>query len=332
MCVAFEGGVGQVEMLMRTNIFALVGGGLDPQFSPVKAVVWDDRVEGNVTLEFEAKTLVRRVALGRNHVVVVLAHMVRVYSFEKAPQLLAEYETWPNTEGLVALSPASSSNLLVFPGKTAGWIRQVDLGGDLSVATQFKAHEHDLAFLQLNGSGTVLATASSEGTLIRVWDTKTGHKLHELRRGSSKESITSIAFNYDSSQIAVSSLKGTIHVFSTDTESGSSSSSHPTTEHGGDPTDSGTAAASPNTRSFFSPLVGLLPKALTPSYFTSEWSIVQFRMGAPIATRLAFGPEPNVLYAVGMDGSYSKLRFDFEAAVVEREDYEHNYLALDSDL
>ena len=67
--------------------------------------------------------------------------------------------------------------------------------------------------MALNYSGTLLATASDKGTLIRLFSTEDGSALQEVRRGSDKAEIFSIAFDKFSKWIACSSDKGTIHIF-----------------------------------------------------------------------------------------------------------------------
>ena len=67
--------------------------------------------------------------------------------------------------------------------------------------------------MALNFQGTLLATASDKGTLIRIFSTEDGAPLQEVRRGSDKAEIFSIAFDKNSHWIACSSDKGTIHIF-----------------------------------------------------------------------------------------------------------------------
>lgn len=47
-----------------------------------------------------------------------------------------------------------------------------------------KAHQGEITCLALNSHGTLIASASSKGTLIRIWDTTRKTKVVELRRGS----------------------------------------------------------------------------------------------------------------------------------------------------
>lgn len=46
------------------------------------------------------------------------------------------------------------------------------------------AHKNELVCLAINQGGTMVATASTKGTLIRIWDTARRVQLVELRRGA----------------------------------------------------------------------------------------------------------------------------------------------------
>lgn len=58
-----------------------------------------------------------------------------------------------------------------------------------------------------------MASASDKGTLIRLFSTESGAPIQEVRRGTDKAEIYSIAFDRQSKWIACSSDKGTIHIF-----------------------------------------------------------------------------------------------------------------------
>jgi autophagy-related protein 18 len=83
----------------------------------------------------------------------------------------------------------------------------------LSVTNIVQAHKTSLACVQLNSTGTLLATASDKGTVIRVFSVPNGDQVAQFRRGTYSARIFSIAFNPVSSLLAVSSDSETVHIF-----------------------------------------------------------------------------------------------------------------------
>ncbi|KAL6214844.1 hypothetical protein ACLB2K_014276 [Fragaria x ananassa] len=287
------GGIGVVEMLFRCNILSIVGGGPDPQYPTNKVMIWDDH-QGRCIGELSFRSVVRSVRLRRDRIVVVLEQKIFVYNFADL-KLLHQIETIANPKGLCAVSQVAGSLVLVCPGLQKGQVRVEHYA---SKRTKFiMAHDSRLACFALTPDGHLLATASSKGTLIRIFNTLDGSLLQEVRRGADRAEIYSLAFSSTAQWLAVSSDKGTVHVFNLKVNSGSSGNEMRTSS------DSNMGTSSSNSSLSF--IRGVLPK-----YFNSEWSVAQFRLLEGSQYLVAFGHQKNTVVILGMDGSFYRCQFD----------------------
>lgn len=170
------GGVTVVEMLFRCNILALVGGGPDPQYPPNKVMIWDDH-QGRCIGELSFRSDVRSVRLRRDRIIVVMEQKIFVYNFSDL-KLMHQIETIANPKGLCAVSQGVGSMVLVCPGLQKG---QVRIEHYASKRTKFiMAHDSRIACFALTQDGHLLATASSKGTLVRVFNTVDGTLRQEV--------------------------------------------------------------------------------------------------------------------------------------------------------
>ena len=82
--------------------------------------------------------------------------------------------------------------------------------------SKIRAHKSTLSCLAISPNGELVASASEQGTIIRIFNLESRQKIHEFRRGTDKAQIYSINFNKNCTKICVSSNKGTIHIFNLD--------------------------------------------------------------------------------------------------------------------
>uniref|UniRef100_A0A7N5JNC5 WD repeat domain phosphoinositide-interacting protein 4 n=1 Tax=Ailuropoda melanoleuca TaxID=9646 RepID=A0A7N5JNC5_AILME len=281
-CCAMETGVRvyNVEPLMEKGHLVLI---------------WDDAREGKdskdkLVLEFTFTKPVLAVRMRHDKIVIVLRNRIYVYSFPDNPRKLFEFDTRDNPKGLCDLCPSLEKQLLVFPGHKCGSLQLVDLAstkpGTSSAPFTINAHQSDVACVSLNQPGTVVASASQKGTLIRLFDTQSKEKLVELRRGTDPATLYCINFSHDSSFLCASSDKGTVHIFALkDTRLNRRSALARVGKVG--------------------PMIG--------QYVDSQWSLASFTVPAESACICAFGRNTsknvNSVIAICVDGTFHKYVF-----------------------
>jgi WD40 repeat protein len=210
------GSLGLVEMLGTTRYLALIGGGTRPKFPSNKVQIYND-ASSAVTTSLELSAPVQRIRISQKYLIVVLLHRVLIYTMALPPKKIAEYETVANPHALCALG----QSLVAFPGLTTGQLKLYHLStGNVSI---IPASTSPLRCVALSLDESRIATASEAGTLVRVWSFPSCTKLHELRRGVDPAVILGLAFSPSGTSIAVSSDKGTLHVFDLETSANAAS-------------------------------------------------------------------------------------------------------------
>lgn len=219
--VAQFGTLSICEMLHRSNLLALVAGGIRPKFADNTVVIWDDS-QKKFVLELTFSSKVLAVRLRQDQIIVAEKNQIHCFSIPKNIKKLFTVSTRNNPTGLFEVSSYTSSErqLLCFPGHRIGSIQIVDLAncepGASSSPVYVNAHENEIAYMAMNQQSTLLATASQKGTLIRVFDTTSPYRVFqivELRRGADVATLYCVNFSPNSDFLCASSDKGTVHIF-----------------------------------------------------------------------------------------------------------------------
>ncbi|KAI9809945.1 MAG: autophagy protein [Sarcosagium campestre] len=213
-------------MLFSTSLVAFV---LSPRHLQIKNTKRETTI---CELTFPASILA--VRLNRKRLAVVLEEQIYLYDISNM-KLLYTIETSPNPNAICALAPSSDNCYLAYPlpkkaalspytppshapvsssyvPTTVGEVLIFD-AMKLEAVNVVEAHRSPLSCISLNGEGTLLATASDKGTIIRVFSIPKAEKLYQFRRGTIPSTIFSMSFNLISTLLCVSSSTDTVHIF-----------------------------------------------------------------------------------------------------------------------
>ncbi|KAJ2613661.1 autophagy protein [Coemansia sp. RSA 1804] len=235
-----EGGIGIVEMLFCTSLVALVGSGDQPSLSPRRLQIINTKRQ-SIICELTFPTTILAVKLNRRRLVAVLEEQIYVYDISNM-KLLHTLETPPNPAAICAMSPSSENCFIAYPtpasvssaapqrqgsggsgngGGGGGLPLDIPVTSDVMVFDAnacepiniIQAHKSPVSCVAINRDGTMVATASDKGTVIRVFALPGAQKIAQFRRGSYPAKIHSITFNATSTLLLVSSDTDTVHIF-----------------------------------------------------------------------------------------------------------------------
>lgn len=177
--------------------------------------------------------MVVAVKMNRKRLVVLLEEIAFIYDISNM-KMLHQQHTPLNHAGICAISPHSEHNYLALPhyqkaaqhpgaqpSHVPKSVAKESISGDVLLydlnkmeeVTVIQAHQAPLSYIAINNSGTLMATSSEKGTVIRIFSIPDGKKLYQFRRGSMPARIYSMSFNATSTLLCVSSATETVHIF-----------------------------------------------------------------------------------------------------------------------
>lgn len=115
------------------------------------------------------------VKLRKDMMIVVLNEKTFIFNFVTL-KLIEQVDTFPNPLGLCALSQAEKpiSKIICLPAQEKGSLKVLNYVVDKSIDLVIPAHDTEIGAMAVNPDGTLIASASSRGHIIKIYSTDGG--------------------------------------------------------------------------------------------------------------------------------------------------------------
>ncbi len=274
------GGVGLMKILGESNLSIICGGGKSPYKPKNILEVWDER-EKKTTVAIKVDEPILNGIIKRDKFIAILEK--NVYIFNHDGETIETKQTYSNKDGLCVVSNDDDKPIIILPGTRKGEVAIWKVKQD-SYRT-IAAHQNNLSAIAINHDGSLFATASESGTLIKVFSTLNGEQKYIVRRGTTTNRIHDIAFSWDSKYLACcSENNGTIHIFDIDKKD----------------------EESKNMKSMLVGTKDWIPELFGSSYVGSQWSFKKHYTNTTKKMFCEFDEYDN-LHVCTLDGMYYRV-------------------------
>lgn len=217
---------------------------------------------------------------------------------------LATFRT-PKDSSIYAAHAEGDNITVVYPSpQKEGHVNLVKMkqrssdDADIDDPIDINAHNSAVQCLEMSYDGSLFATCSQRGTVIRVYSSQTGKLVKELRRGTKPVNMYSIGISKDNKYLCCYSSSGTVHLFglASDGQRGNSYSSM-----------------------YMLSYVGL-------NYLASEWSMSEYPVLGGDGRCAFSNTSPNKVNVVTRSGKFVSLTFDLESKEAKEPEVEEKDL------
>ena len=176
----FGKGIGIIEMLEKTNILGLVGGGIEPWENEKRVILYDDKV-GNVIVNFGFKSKVLNIKLKKDKMLVICENFIYLISFsnfksidsidlgeEKRTKIGFAFTLEPEMDKLAYNIINSIDNKIII-----NLYNKDNIKTSIELKTNYKK-ENIIQFMEFNKKGKIIAVTAKNNKYLELFNAETG--------------------------------------------------------------------------------------------------------------------------------------------------------------
>lgn len=200
-----EGGLNFGCVLGRTNIFFLVGTGVNSKYPTNRVVIWDYHKNSRIA-EISINSKIEGLLLNN---MIIINSKNKIYAYD-IDSLEKKYEL-DIVSPLFSIYFKDDYYLLCYPLISYSEIGTIVIN-EKKKYNQVKAHADQIQQIAISHDGNKIATCSIKGFLIKIFD-KFGQLVNTFSRGMYSKTICYLGFSVNDEWLICATEFGTIHLF-----------------------------------------------------------------------------------------------------------------------
>ena len=202
-------------MLNKSNILALVGGGIIPKFSRNKITIYDAHQE-LIIRQIRFNSNITNVKLRADSIIGFIKEKIYIIHLNTL-ETIDIIDIYTIDKLIYGISKSNNTLVIAFPQNNIKGRIEIRKYSISLIQKQYEkktidAHESNIIFMAINNEGTLLVSASEKGQYLRIFNTSNGDLLGELKRGK-KTKIISMAFENNNAMIGYINDIGKIYIY-----------------------------------------------------------------------------------------------------------------------